>query len=211
MPSPQGPAEPGNDAVAGAREQRKQTTRRGLEDAALRLFARDGFDATTVEAITEEAGVSPRTFFRYFASKEQVLSPERELRQALLREAVLAAADRGLPDLDVAVEALASIAAIFEPEREAMKLRRRAAASSVTLRGRLQDVLHSWQLALTAALAERRESQDTDLQAEIAGAVAITLWQDAVQRWATDTEDALDLAAHLRAARSALGCRPRLG
>lgn len=203
MDSPR-PVDPSARPTIGVREQHKRTTRRVLEDAALRLFARDGFDATTVEAITAEAGVSPRTFFRYFASKEQVLSPERETRQGLLREAVLGVADDGASDLAVAVEALTSIAAVFEPEREAMRLRRRAAASSVTLRGRLQDVLHSWQLALTAALAERRGATEADLAAETAGAVAIALWQQAVQRWASDADGASDLAGHLRAARSAL-------
>ena len=80
----------------GLRERRRHTTREALERAALRLFARDGFDATTVEAIAAEAGVSPRTFFRYFAAKDEVLAPQRELRQADLRRAVLAVDDTTL-------------------------------------------------------------------------------------------------------------------
>src|SRR5262249_20068490 len=47
--------------------------REALIDAALELFARDGFDATHSDRIAERAGVSPRTFFRYFPTKESVV------------------------------------------------------------------------------------------------------------------------------------------
>jgi AcrR family transcriptional regulator len=49
------------------------TSRAELEQVALELFARDGFDATTVDSIAEAAGVSRRTFFRYYASKNDVV------------------------------------------------------------------------------------------------------------------------------------------
>src|SRR6476659_1926026 len=47
--------------------------RESLIDAALELFARDGFDATHTDRVAERAGVSPRTFFRYFPTKESVV------------------------------------------------------------------------------------------------------------------------------------------
>lgn len=56
-------------------ERRKVQTRRDIADAALTLFMRDGYDAVGVDAIAEEAGISDRTFYRYFPAKDDVLSP----------------------------------------------------------------------------------------------------------------------------------------
>lgn len=59
--------------VLNRRETHKRRTRAALESAALELFARLGYEQTTVEEISERAGVSVRTFFRYFSSKRHVL------------------------------------------------------------------------------------------------------------------------------------------
>lgn len=57
----------------GRREAHKRETRRALHDAALRLAMENGFQATTVADISAAAGVAPRTFFGYFATKEAAL------------------------------------------------------------------------------------------------------------------------------------------
>src|SRR5262249_25805754 len=60
----------------GLRERKKQRTRQALRQAAIELFLRRGFEATTIADITAAADVAPRTFFAYFQSKEDVVLDE---------------------------------------------------------------------------------------------------------------------------------------
>jgi AcrR family transcriptional regulator len=63
----------GTPAEQGLRERKKQARRAALIDAAQQLVAEHGLDAVTVEMISAEAGVSPRTFFNYFETKDDAV------------------------------------------------------------------------------------------------------------------------------------------
>ncbi|WP_432940027.1 TetR/AcrR family transcriptional regulator [Kribbella sp. CA-253562] len=59
--------------MSGLRERRKTETRQLLQRQAIRLFQRDGYDATTMNAIAEAAGVSAMTVYRHFPTKEDLV------------------------------------------------------------------------------------------------------------------------------------------
>src|SRR5829696_3259461 len=57
----------------GTRERKQRETRFRIAESGLRLFMENGYDGTTVEAIAQAAGISRRTFFAYFKSKDEIL------------------------------------------------------------------------------------------------------------------------------------------
>jgi AcrR family transcriptional regulator len=71
--------------AAGLRERKKQAVKTALEQTALRLFMEKGYENTTVEEISEAVDVSTRTFFRYFATKDEVLFAHQPERLAAIR------------------------------------------------------------------------------------------------------------------------------
>ena len=72
----------------GLREFKKEQTRTQIADTAMRLFATRGFDRVTVAEVAEIAGVSEKTVFNYFPTKEDLFFDEVPAREAALRDAI---------------------------------------------------------------------------------------------------------------------------
>ncbi|MGC9336425.1 MAG: TetR/AcrR family transcriptional regulator [Anaerolineae bacterium] len=88
------------DRHLSRRERKKLETRQGLMEAALRLFAEHGYEATTVKDITSAADVAKGTFFNYFATKEAILPAIAALRLEQLEEVLTP--EHGAPESAVA-------------------------------------------------------------------------------------------------------------
>jgi AcrR family transcriptional regulator len=162
--------------VTGLRERKKQATREALREAALRLAVERGPDQVRVEDIAEAAGVSPRTYNNYFASREQAIvaavTGDREARVAA------AVADRPTEVrlADAVTEAvIEQYTNSGEHEREALLL----ITTRTPLRDAYLDATATIEPPLTAVIAERLGDAGGHtarvLAASVAAAVRIAL------------------------------------
>jgi AcrR family transcriptional regulator len=109
--------------------------RQRLERAAIELFARQGFAATTVPQIAQEAGLTTRTFFRHFADKREVLFGGDEIPHLVTR--LLADAPASLDPMTLILEGLKAFAGNqFEGRRAELRQRRAIVRSDDGLRER---------------------------------------------------------------------------
>lgn len=160
----------------GLRERKKQATREALREAALRLAVERGVDRVRVEDIAEAAGVSPRTYNNYFASREQAIvaavTADREARVA----ASVAARPAGVRLADAVTEAVVEqYTDTGGRERETLLLITARAA----LRDAFLDATTGIEPPLAAVIAERLGDAGPHtarvLAASVAAAVRIAL------------------------------------
>lgn len=168
-------------AVVGLRDRKKLQARAAIVEAALALFAEDGFDATTVPAIAARAGVSPATVARYFPSKESLLFPEREVRLPVLRRAILAR-PQDEPPMRAILAALGEQPELDAEARRRLGLTRRAIARSTVLRGRALGLLDQWRDAIAGAVTERDGLSADD--ARVLATAVVAVLDDVAARWA---------------------------
>jgi AcrR family transcriptional regulator len=184
----------------GHRERKKARTREQLTEAAVRLFAERGFEQTKVDEITAAADVVPRTFFRYFASKDDALFSWYDLP----RDATVAALQTR-PRGEGIVTAL--IAALDESVRASgaqrvIRLTGEVIAKSPELRGRLDAVRSTHRCDIANALAHRLP-RSAALVAHMITAALVTAYSATVDEWVAEgargalsdyTEPAMKLA-----------------
>lgn len=141
--------------TTGLRERKKVHVREQLIAAATRLFETHGFDLVTVDQIAEAAFVSPRTFFRYFGSKEAVLFADQDEILVALRAAITAQPPESSP-LDVLRAVVITLARDYADHREQHLRRARMAQSGAAIAQYQLTVLRPmWEDAIAEALAER--------------------------------------------------------
>jgi AcrR family transcriptional regulator len=172
-------------AITGAlslREKQKRRTRRVLREAALKLFATQGYDATTIDEIAEKVGVAARTLFRYFPTKESLLFlGENDWMQSFADDYPRQPGE--LSDLDAMCATIVSQTPRLVQRQQSLLLFIRAIASSPTLRGLEQD-RHQENIAkLAAAVATRRGLPRGDETCWLIAAVGLTCYRRALYAW----------------------------
>lgn len=165
-----------------------------LQQAALALYTERGFDQTTVAEIAERAGLTERTFFRYFADKREVLFGGQGALLELLAEAIAAEPDSASP-LDVVSSVLQQLAAFFADRRDGSRLRQAVIQANPALQERELTKRSALAAALADGLVKRGVSETTARLTAEAGAAVFYL---AFEQWLADDEH--DLAHFVRAA-----------
>jgi AcrR family transcriptional regulator len=168
--------------ATGLRERKKAQTRRALQDTAVALFARQGFDHTTVEEIADACDVSPRTFFRYFASKEDVLFATADERLRALLDA-LAARPPGEPPLRSMREAALQLVPDYTSHRDQLATRKRIVAETESLRSHGLERQLGWDDAVTEALRQRLPAGEESLELRLVASVASATLRAALHTW----------------------------
>ncbi|WP_217144896.1 TetR family transcriptional regulator [Streptomyces sp. AC627_RSS907] len=175
-------------------QRKRQLVADELTRAALNLLAREGFDTVTVDAIAAAAGMSKRTFFRYFSSKEDVVvqflaemgtgmrnelagRPAQEPPSAALRHAVWCSIDACAGHADRALPVVQLI------------------LGTPALHARFLEHQAQWRDALAVTVARRLGIEPAEeLYPQMAAGMALTAFHTVLQRW-SESNGAADPAA----------------
>lgn len=169
-------------------------TEERLTKAALELYAEHGYDNVTVTQIAERAGITRRSYFRYFADKREVLFAGSERLPAAVHDAVLAADEAAAP-LSAALSAVADAGTRLVEHVENSATRRAVIAASGELTERERTKLAAVTTAIYEALQCRHVEPRT---AKLVSQVATIAFQNAFDLW-IDGQGSKDFTSCLRA------------
>jgi AcrR family transcriptional regulator len=165
------------------RETKKDATRRALVRAANRRFHRDGFDATTLDDICADVGVSRRTFFRYFANKEALAFPHRAERLERFLE-LLEGAPAGESPF-ASLRAIAQrLAREYAANREQLIAQQQLIQGVPSLIAREHEIDQDWERAMAQAFEQRfAGSEHAELRARMLAGAAIGVIRATMRYW----------------------------
>jgi AcrR family transcriptional regulator len=167
--------------VISLRERKKASTRARLIEVAVELFVTKGFEATTVEEVAAACEVSPRTFFRYFATKEDLLFADPDERSAQILDVIARRPRREAP-IETLRAAMLELSDIYEANRPTLVMRRRVFQSTEALRGRQFERqtrgVHSLAVAIRG-----REPGLSELEARVIAGAATAAMRAAIETW----------------------------
>ena len=170
-------------SAPGLRARKRQETREKLTQAAMALFLERGFEATTLDDIVAAADISRRTFFHYFASKEDVVFAWQEEASAALIAAV-AARPAGESVLAAAENAIIVMAGQLDPGQVAALARLKR--DNPALQARDQVKYEKLERTLADALLRRTGNKTDKMQARLVAMIATGAMRVGGELWAAE-------------------------
>lgn len=177
----------------GLRERKKLAAMEALRQAAFELFARQGFEQTSVDEIAERAEVSRASFFRYFNAKEDVLNfDDDQRRQAFAAELAARGDEPVLDALRAAVKA--HVAGLDETTRaRTVEYARLMRTGSRTLLGQAYEIRLKWLRLVETRLRERLAGRaDLDLVAPQLADLAVSVLETSLRLVSLDPDRDFD-------------------
>jgi AcrR family transcriptional regulator len=170
----------------GLRERRRRQTSFDIHVAALHLARQRGVDKITVEEISIEAGVSPRTFFNYFPSKESaIVYAPLEIPADMAADFVAAGPAPHSVLLGEVIELTLRNLTDNPPSREEMAAVFEVGHASAAVASALLSQFDQFQQRLTGLVAERAGMQPGDEVPTLIAALALAVLRSGMLRWAS--------------------------
>ncbi|MER9306564.1 TetR/AcrR family transcriptional regulator [Mesorhizobium sp. M0293] len=163
----------------GLRERKRRETANRIAEAGLKAFLANGYDATTLDEIAAAAGISRRTFFHYFESKDEVLFANLGNYASMVKASILAEPPTGAA-IDIARGALLNLVGSLLGSE--MMATAKVMRESKTLRSRRHTGYLQFEQAIFDGLRELRPDQARD-SLRLVSLVAIVALRLAVETW----------------------------
>jgi AcrR family transcriptional regulator len=187
------------------RQRKKNATRDRIRASAMRLFSEQGYDATTVEQIAAEAGVSHMTFFRYFPAKEDVaLSDSYDP----LLAGLLGQTPARWPLIDrIRAALLQGLRQLYDADRDTLLAQNKLIIATPALRERLWASQMDTQQLILQALGASQDDPHPSFTDSVTVAACLAAATTAVLTWVENdgtpelpdlVEQAFDTLSHLR-------------
>ncbi|CAM3437322.1 Transcriptional regulator, TetR family [Bordetella sputigena] len=196
----------GTAAAEGLRERKRRETRQRIAEVGQRLFLANGYDGTTLDAIAAEAGISRRTFFSYFKSKDDIILFWQDADSAKLIADLLKTSP-DVPPLDAVRDVMVKHIARYTTEQ--MTAVDNLMRSSESLLARKQAYYAEQEQALFNALCEVWRQPERRLALRMVAVVSIGAMRLALQAWRDQSGQRKPVAKFLRDAFDSL--RTELG
>lgn len=170
------------DAASRPRDRRRNRLRDEIAAVALDLFVENGYDNVTTEEIAAAADVAPRTFFRYFATKQATLWPAHEQQLAAFRDLLWS----GAPSESVFSSirrAMTTIARFYEDDYDVFIRRTTIMIESPNLWAYLRELQQPWADEVAEFSAQRLPNARDRLLPRLIGASSVAAQEVALKAW----------------------------